>query len=542
MKKCVLIFIVMVLASGTAQAVTTNNTAINSGSWNVPGIWSLGWAPLAGEDVYITSGVTVTNSLASIPAINTLTVTGILQLAHINAIAAATNNLILANGGTLQLRSDASDTFNTQTMRPYGTVTIDVNRSGSGTGRTLTLGGTVVSISSALTQLNFTGGNSYNAGINAMYFNGSSTLNPTSANAIIGAIRGNTSTSNPDGWGGGTSGNMTLTLGGTSTGNTISSITDITGGATEFIINKSNTSTWTITGNVSIPSSRFSVVSAGTLNLGGTWTIGSAGNSGRALTVSGGILGYNNAGAIQTTGTDNWLVINGGNLDNSSGVAITTSTYNPQMQWNGNFTFIGSNGTNSDLYLGNGAVTITNSPTVTVQNANAALTVGGVISGTGFGLTKAGAGTLRLNATNTYNMATTVTGGTLGGTGSVAGALVVSSGTLSPGAVSGISPGTFKVAGDATFQAGGTLLIDIDDTKTQTSDKLVVGGELDISGATLSVRINQFALAPNYEIATCGSRAGYFGTLIGVDGSQVTYYADRIVVSSRPRGMVIILR
>jgi autotransporter-associated beta strand protein len=86
------------------------------------------------------------------------------------------------------------------------------------------------------------------------------------------------------------------------------------------------------------------------------------------------------------------------------------------MRWNGNWTFIGSNGAASDLYLGNGQVFITGATRqVTVQNATTTLAVGGVIDGVGFGLTKAGAGTLELRGINTYSGATTITNGTLVG-------------------------------------------------------------------------------------------------------------------------------
>ena len=50
------------------------------------------------------------------------------------------------------------------------------------------------------------------------------------------------------------------------------------------------------------------------------------------------------------------FIFNGGNLDQTSGAPITTSTYHPYMDWRANFTFIGSNGANSDLDLGNGEV------------------------------------------------------------------------------------------------------------------------------------------------------------------------------------------
>ena len=67
------------------------------------------------------------------------------------------------------------------------------------------------------------------------------------------------------------------------------------------------------------------------------------------------------------------LTISGGSIDSTAG-GITLAN-NPQ-NWNGDFTFNGSQGLN----LGTGAVTLGGSRTVTV-NANT-LTVGGSIGGT----------------------------------------------------------------------------------------------------------------------------------------------------------------
>jgi fibronectin-binding autotransporter adhesin len=352
---------------------------------------------------------------------------GILRLTNTGAVQ-NTSRLNMATGTTLELRKDTSGGVFTNTrLSPVGTVTIDANRITAGSGQTLTLGGTVVYANSPTAQLNFTGGNTYDVGLNAMYFNASTTnqtftLNPTTANVKIGAIRGNPSSSNVDGWGSGSANNFTLVLGGTATNNTIASITDVGNVGQELIITKNTSASWTVTGNIVTNSGRGHSVSAGTLNLGGTWTLGTTGNTGRNLTVSGtGILGYNNAAAIQTLNTDNWLIMSGGSLDNSSGAAITTSTYNPRMQWNGNFTFLGSNGADSDLNLGTGAVnfgavTAGGARTVTVNAAK--LTVGGVISnGTNAtpttGLTKAGAGTLSLTGANTFSGTLTVSNGTL---------------------------------------------------------------------------------------------------------------------------------
>ena len=102
------------------------------------------------------------------------------------------------------------------------------------------------------------------------------------------------------------------------------------------------------------------------------------------------------------------FTINGGSIANTSSAAVALFTGTAQ-NWNGNFTFSGSN----DLNLGSGAVTLSSSRTVTV--ASNALTVGGIISdgGNGYSLTKAGTGTLILGGLNAYTGGTTISAGTL---------------------------------------------------------------------------------------------------------------------------------
>jgi len=102
------------------------------------------------------------------------------------------------------------------------------------------------------------------------------------------------------------------------------------------------------------------------------------------------------------------LTINGGTLDNTSGAALTVAN-SPTYQWNGDFAFAGT----TNLGLGSGAVTLGGNRQVTVS-ANT-LTVGGAIGdgGSGYSLTKTGAGTLALSGANTYTGNTTVSDGTL---------------------------------------------------------------------------------------------------------------------------------
>lgn len=149
-------------------------------------------------------------------------------------------------------------------------------------------------------------------------------------------------------------------------------------------------------------------------------------------TLNAGQLNLNNAGALGTGS----FTIAGGAIDNTSGSPITLSANNAQ-NWNGDFTFVGS----SSLNLGTGAVTLNTNRVVTV-NTNT-LTLGGVISGSGFGLTKAGNGTLALSGANTYSGATTVN----------AGELLISTVSLAQGNCSVASGATLGVANASSSSA-----------------------------------------------------------------------------------------
>jgi len=138
-----------------------------------------------------------------------------------------------------------------------------------------------------------------------------------------------------------------------------------------------------------------------TKNGSGQLTLSSANTFNGTVTLNAGklVLGSNGALGNQT------LTINDGTTIDVTNAR--TNTKNNSMNWNGNFTFGGCNTWDS----GTGAVTMNASRTVTVSGST--MTVGGDISGVGFGLTKTGAGTLTLNGTNSYSGGTTVNGGTL---------------------------------------------------------------------------------------------------------------------------------
>jgi autotransporter-associated beta strand protein len=320
---------------------------------------------------------------------------GTLQLSHANAIGGASGSLIVQGGGVV---ADTTVNLSSLTFTVADLTSVSGGTLAFGTGGTInqTVADQQHTITSAITgsptvNIAFNGNKSYPGGV-AVYQG--LTFAPTNGTVTLGIAN-----VPPLNYGGDKAG---LWLGGTTTGNSVQTVRWAPGADNRFgSLWKKDAGTWTV-GNVDIGTI---VIDGGTLVANGTlrWYY-------QGMHVfSGAALHCNNAGAVNGSFNLN----SGSFLDNSSGAAITNSTYNPGQAWNGDWTFIGSQGTNSDLNLGIGAVTMTTSPIVTVSNALTTLTVGGVISGAGFGLVKAGAGTLKLTGKNTYSGATTISNGTL---------------------------------------------------------------------------------------------------------------------------------
>ena len=209
-------------------------------------------------------------------------------------------------------------------------------------------------------------------------------------------------------------------------------------------INLANASTGITAGTISVAAGStgtFNSTIAGSTGLtftgGGTLVLAGANGytGGTTIAAGAGTLDINSASALGAAA--NVLTINGGTIDNTSGAAITTSAY-PQT-WSGNFAFGGTNALN----LGAGAVTLTVAPTVTV-NGTGALTVGGIISGTGFGLTKLGTGALTLSGVNTFSGGLAIQSGTVTALTS-ASALGAATGSVTLGVSGGTSAATLLV-------------------------------------------------------------------------------------------------
>jgi len=233
---------------------------------------------------------------------------------------------------------------------------------------------------------------------------------PASLNMDLGAIQVNKTVG----------GNTTLNLQGDGNGSA-ASIKWHDGTASQIFVNKNGSGTWTL-GDVTFNNR------SGAGNGGEGKVTVLAGElfadtirASHGVYLSGGVFHYNNPLLLNSIGARGGgrLNLSGGSFDNSSGAPIVVPPDDGQeppnpvrvdMTWSGSgFTFIGSD----DLDLGAGNVTLSGSPTVTVEAG--ALTVGGAIGdGTNiYGITKGGDGTLVLGGANTYNGDTTVSAGTL---------------------------------------------------------------------------------------------------------------------------------
>jgi len=228
------------------------------------------------------------------------------------------------------------------------------------------------------------------------------------------------------------------------------------------------------------------------------------------------------------------------------------------MTLGGSFT-TGSGTYSGDITLRNLHDGASETQTLTLTSASndgGGVTFGGLISeadqtaGTGdlLSLVVDGTGTVTLTADNTYRGTTTVAagtlmvdgdqsaatgavtvqnGGTLGGSGTVGGdTTVLNDGSLMAGTVGVDSTLTFS--GNLTSAGGSFWLIDIFMENNGVSDRISVGGALDISGATLT--LNQIGtFTPNtgfvYTIATFNTTPGLTGTFNNLaNGDQVGNY------------------
>ncbi|NBV86701.1 MAG: hypothetical protein EBS01_10690, partial [Verrucomicrobia bacterium] len=248
-----------------------------------------------------------------------------------------------------------------------------------------------------------------------------------------------------------------------------------------------------------------------------------------------GTLNINNAAAI---GSGSLTIGDGSTLGNTSGGSVSISGVTRINA--GSFTFNG----NAELSFGSTTPIVLGSNVVWTVNSST-LSLGGVVSGVGYSLSKAGAGRLSLSGTNTFSGGLTVFGGTLAvnSVGAIGlGSLVMRDGTtlelvgdtaLSSFALEGSArivtsggsvafSGTFSPSSGEISQnlSGAGALVKSGDSVVVLSGTNTYGGGTSISSGTLDLR-NSSALSTGSLVISGGNLdAGTSGVQLSVS-SQV---------------------
>ena len=286
-------------------------------------------------------------------------------------------------------------------------------------------------------------------------------------------------------------------------------------------------------------------LSAGTLSLSGSGTLG---NAAGALNLTGGTLDLGTTTQTRTgTITLNGATVSNGTLSSSgtfetqSGTisAVLAGTGTLAKTGTGTVTLSAANTYTGATTLSAGTLTLSGSGTLgdaagalnltggtldlgtTTQTRTGTITLNGatvsngtlsssgtfatqsgtistVLAGTG-ALAKTGTGTVTLSGANTYTGTTTISAGTLAVNGSISSAATVQSGatlggtgttndvTVQSGGIHapGNSIGTQTVNGNYVLGNGAILAIEVDDAGN--ADKVIVNGTVDITGATLRI-------------------------------------------------------
>ena len=523
MRACRIGLLLFALVHGWS-ANAANKTFAGPGNFSNAALWSGGTLPAVGDNLRINGTCTFDNAAANLAygtlqvgraangtlnwpvgATNTLNVFGIVATAF-----GFTGTIDMTNGGTLQIGAGNWVTTR-QTFIP-GTGTIVWNDTVGASllpaafptynNLTILCAGRVASLGVATT-------------VNGTLLISAGTLDVTAANLALN-VKGNFTNNGTFNARAGT-----VTLSGTAA--------QVIGGTT--------TTTFR---DLTITNSSAAVSANTNFNVSGTLTIGAGAVFSPAAAVV-----VNNAaaqgtitgtGTIQvtrtaatadyasqykfTTNTLNNLTVDYAGAGNQTinvftyGALITSNSGTKQMA--GNTTVNGAITVLSGTTLDINTRTVSAGP-VTLTNGNIAGTSGvltgtsydvqsgtvsAILGGAGVALTKTTAGTVTLSGVNTYTGATTINAGTLlvngslnaasavavnagatlGGTGSLGGAVTVASGgTVSPG-VGGA--GTLS-AGAADFSAGGTLLLDVSSTLPGGFDVLNLTGALTVGGSSV---------------------------------------------------------
>jgi autotransporter-associated beta strand protein len=257
------------------------------------------------------------------------------------------------------------------------------------------------------------------------------------------------------------------------------------------------------------------------------------------------------SGVNNLTGTN---YLNGGAVEVDDLAKLASG---PLIMNNGALRYTGSDATSSRSVTLNGVGGTFDVAGSTVLTQSGAINgsggvnspLGGFNLGDWGGLTKLGSGTLVLSANNVYNGPTvvsngvlavngthsllgasgatnylgggayTVYGGTLGGTGILAGPVTIkTSGTIA----AGTSVGTLTLATNLTLENGSTSLFEVTNAPG-TNDRIIVQGNVSVANGTIAINVQGTSLEPGTYtlIQYSGTLSGSFNPTVAIVGGSV---------------------
>ena len=239
-------------------------------------------------------------------------------------------------------------------------------------------------------------------------------------------------------------------------------------------------------------------------------------------------------GTITYSGTNSAFA--GELLAGNNGILIFSNTNsvpgNPSSPNPGQIT-LGSSSTLEDLAgvtfgNANGGITLSGSATINVSGSNTVTTVAEPISGGNVAMIKTGTGSLYVNAADSCTGTTTVSAGTLAGSGSFNGPVTISSaGNLGLGS-RGAGVGTLTINNNLTLQ--GNVTVRINNTGAlAANDQVIVNGNVAYGGILTITNISSdgtpLTNGNTFQVFNVsGTSSGNFSTtIVGSPGASLSY-------------------
>ena len=507
--------------AGTGKLILSGNSSYSGGTTVTGGTLSMTNGNAVGTGLLTLGGGTTLQLDGTFAVANNIGVAGLAQF------DVTTGNTATVNGGIVNALASPAPPG---TLEKTGTGTLVLTGANTYSGGTLISSGVLQAtnngaVGSGAVTLN---GGTFQAGANALNFTNAFALNSAGGmidtNGFALTISGNIT----NGTG---SGPLIKTGAGTLTLTGLSSYSGATG------VNAGTLQAGAA--NVFAPTSAFTVAGGATLNLNSfNQAIGSLAGAGNVTLGS----------ATLTTGNNNTSTIFSGAISGTGSltkVGSGTLTLAGASDYSGGTTLAG--GTlrlANNQALGTGALTTTgsvvdyangvsianpiviNSNTTQLQVTDGAATQAGVISELGGPrpLEKIGAEILVLSAANTYSGPTTVSGGALvvtgsiansavsvgsgaflTGTGTVGATTINAGGTFAPG--SGTPGSSMTIAGNLAFQAGALYLVQVNPSSASRAN-VTAGGSATLAGTVQAAFASGSYVARTYTILSAAGGLG----------------------------------